>query len=51
MNYMILKGIAANRLKGEGFGETKLVNECANGIRCSDTEHADNRRSEFIILE
>ena len=51
VNYMISKGIAADRLQGEGFGETKLVNACANGTRCSATEHEKNRRSEFIILE
>ncbi|WP_299535370.1 OmpA family protein [Ulvibacterium sp.] len=51
VNYMISKGIAADRLEGEGFGETKLVNQCENGVRCSNAEHELNRRSEFIILE
>ncbi len=49
--YMISKGIAANRLQGEGYGETRLVNECANGIPCSRDKHQLNRRSEFIIFE
>ena len=51
VNYMIAKGIASNRLQGEGFGETRLINQCANGVRCSAIEHEFNRRSEFIILE
>jgi outer membrane protein OmpA-like peptidoglycan-associated protein len=51
VNYMISKGIAESRLKGEGYGENKLVNRCANGVRCSAKEHELNRRSEFIILE
>ncbi len=51
VNYMISKGIASNRLEGEGFGETKLVNQCENGVKCSNAEHELNRRSEFIILE
>ncbi|MGB5555340.1 MAG: OmpA family protein [Flavobacteriaceae bacterium] len=51
VNYMISKGIAEDRLKGEGFGETKLVNHCENGIKCSAKEHELNRRSEFIIME
>ncbi|MFH6604821.1 OmpA family protein [Maribacter algicola] len=51
VNYMIAKGISANRLQGEGFGETKLVNGCKNGVRCSAKEHELNRRSEFIIME
>ena len=49
--YMIKKGIEADRLEGEGYGETRLVNECDDGIRCSAQQHERNRRSEFIILE
>ncbi len=51
VRYMISKGIATERVTGEGFGETRLINRCANGVRCSDAEHELNRRSEFIILE
>ncbi|MBT8185430.1 MAG: OmpA family protein, partial [Eudoraea sp.] len=35
VNYMISKGIAADRLSKEGFGETRLVNQCEDGVRCS----------------
>jgi outer membrane protein OmpA-like peptidoglycan-associated protein len=49
--YMISKGIAQERLQGEGFGETRIVNRCVNGVRCSKDEHQLNRRSEFLILE
>ncbi len=51
VQYMISKGIAAERLKGEGYGENKLFNQCRNGVKCSDREHELNRRSEFIIFE
>lgn len=51
INYMINKGISKNRLVSEGFGETKLLNECADGVKCSAAKHDINRRSEFIILE
>ena len=51
VNYMISKGIAADRLEGEGYGETRLVNECDDGVKCSKQSHQLNRRSEFIILE
>ncbi|RIV47101.1 OmpA family protein [Flagellimonas pelagia] len=51
VNYMISKGISPDRLQGEGFGETRLVNECMNGVRCSEEQHQLNRRSEFIIFE
>lgn len=51
VDYMISKGIAADRLRGEGFGETRLANECFNGVPCSRDKHQLNRRSEFIIFE
>ena len=51
VNYMISKGIAEDRLEWEGFGETRLVNQCSNGVKCAAMEHELNRRSEFIILE
>lgn len=51
VRYMVSKGIAAERVAGEGFGETRLINQCDDGVRCSDAEHELNRRSEFIILE
>lgn len=51
VNYMISKGISEERLQGEGFGETKLINKCSNGVKCSAADHELNRRSEFIILE
>ena len=51
VSYMISKGISKERLQGEGYGETGLVNECSNGTPCSKDKHQLNRRSEFIIFE
>lgn len=47
--YLISQGINANRLTAEGFGETKLTNNCDNSSSCSSEAHQKNRRSEFII--
>lgn len=49
--WMIQDGIQASRLTGKGYGETQLVNKCADGVECSEEEHQLNRRSEFIITE
>jgi outer membrane protein OmpA-like peptidoglycan-associated protein len=49
-NYIISKGINANRIKARGYGETKLLNNCGNNAICSDDEHAVNRRLEFILI-
>lgn len=42
-------GIDPGRLTAKGYGETQLVNKCADGVTCTETEHQANRRSEFII--
>jgi outer membrane protein OmpA-like peptidoglycan-associated protein len=47
--YIIKNGIASNRISGKGYGESKLINKCADGIECSEEEHAQNRRTEFKI--
>jgi len=49
--WLIANGINRNRLTWKGYGETQLVNGCADGVNCSETEHQMNRRSEFIIIE
>lgn len=49
--YLVRKGIKINRLTGRGYGETQLVNRCSNGVQCSNDEHQQNRRSEFIITK
>ena len=50
VNYLATKGIARSRMAAKGYGETRLVNKCSNGVQCTDEEHARNRRTEFRIL-
>jgi outer membrane protein OmpA-like peptidoglycan-associated protein/tetratricopeptide (TPR) repeat protein len=50
MVWLIRKGIKPNRLTGKGYGETQLVNNCADGVDCTEAQHQLNRRSEFIIV-
>ena len=42
------------RIYGKGFGESKLKNKCqCEGSRivpCSEEEHQENRRTEFLII-
>ena len=51
MAWIVSQGIAKNRLTAKGYGETQLVNGCKNGVPCTEEEHQQNRRSEFIITE
>lgn len=48
--YLISRGIAAERLTARGYGETRLVNECGNGVTCPEPKHQENRRTTFKIL-
>ena len=50
VEYLISKGVDASRLIGVGYGETKLLNNCANGVSCSDQQHLTNRRTEFKVF-
>lgn len=47
--YLIDQGVDKRRLSAKGYGESKLINKCANGVKCTEAEHQQNRRSEFII--
>jgi peptidoglycan-associated lipoprotein len=51
VNYLVLRGIKASRLRGIGYGEKHLVNNCANGVRCSGADHELNRRVEFVVTD
>lgn len=49
MDYLINMGVDEARISGRGYGETELINNCRNGVRCSENDHEKNRRSEFIL--
>ena len=51
LEFMVKNGIERNRLTAKGYGETQLLNNCADGVNCSEEEHQKNRRSEFIIIK
>lgn len=51
IDWLVNEGISKNRLSGKGYGETVLVNDCADGIECTEEQHQKNRRSEFIIID
>ncbi len=49
-NWLVEEGVAAARIKAVGYGETKLLNRCKDGVKCTEEEHQLNRRSEFKII-
>lgn len=49
--YLLQKGVNPARIKKhEGFGEYNLVNDCKDGVDCSEDAHQLNRRSVFTVL-
>lgn len=51
VDYLVDNGIDRTRLKSRGYGETKPVNNCVNGVECSEEEHQQNRRTDFEVIE
>ncbi|MBZ9787437.1 OmpA family protein [Psychroflexus sp. CAK57W] len=50
-DYIVSKaGLESSRIIAKGYGETQPVNSCSNESVCTQEEHDQNRRSEFIIL-
>lgn len=43
-------GVAEDRITFKGYGESALLNQCDDGVKCSDEEHERNRRTEFKII-
>ena len=49
VQYIISKGIPASRISGKGMGELEPKVDC--GANCTEEQHAQNRRSEFLIVK
>lgn len=51
VDYLIYKGVKSENLISKGYGESKLLNGCKDGVKCSEEEHAINRRVEIKVLD
>jgi outer membrane protein OmpA-like peptidoglycan-associated protein len=49
--YLTDRGIAGNRIKAVGYGETQLRNGCRDGVACDEAQHKINRRTEVKITK
>lgn len=47
--YLGARGISADRVRLEWFGESQLINDCGNGKPCGEDNHQLNRRSELVL--
>ncbi len=50
VDYVVSKGISADRLLAKGYGESQLVNGCTNNVPCTEEQHQENRRTEFKVI-
>ncbi len=51
LNWLVYKGVDSGRLSARGYGESQLVNQCSNDVKCNEADHQLNRRSMFIIKD
>ncbi|HPI30744.1 MAG TPA: OmpA family protein [Bacteroidales bacterium] len=49
VNYIIGKGIDKERITAKGYGEKVLINNCSDGVECTEEDHQFNRRTEFKV--
>lgn len=53
-DYIVSRGGAnvnvANDVRPKGYGEAQPVNECVDGVPCSNAKHQENRRTEFVVI-
>lgn len=51
-DYIVSQDIDPSRIESAiGYGESRLINKCKNGVKCTEEEHLLNRRSDFIIIQ
>ncbi len=49
VQYIVNQGINPIRISARGYGESRIKNRCTNYVKCSEEEHQQNRRTEFVV--
>lgn len=50
VDYLISKGVDKARISAIGYGKTQLINDCREGVPCTEKEHQVNRRMEIKLI-
>lgn len=50
VDYIVSQGASRAKITGVGYGESRLLNRCADGVTCSEEEHQVNRRTEVKVI-
>jgi len=48
--YLIKKGVPRSSIISKGYGEQFLINDCRDGKECTEQQHQQNRRTEFMVI-
>lgn len=51
VSYLLQNGISKKRLKAKGMGKELMLNDCYDDVPCSEEQHQENRRTEFIVSD
>lgn len=49
VDYLIQNGIPADRIVQNHYGESRLFNDCEDGVDCPEEQHQLNRRTEIVL--
>jgi outer membrane protein OmpA-like peptidoglycan-associated protein len=49
IGFLSSTGLSAERFQYEGLGELQPLNECVDGVQCTEPEYAINRRTEIRL--
>ena len=49
VKYLTDQGLNHSRFTAKGYGESKLLNNCVNGLLCIEEEHEINNRIEITV--
>ncbi len=49
-HFLVDKGIDASRIQAVGYGESIPLNDCIDGVQCTEEEYQVNRRTEVRVL-
>lgn len=48
---LIEYGIEPDRITYKGYGESQLLNDCANNVDCEEGKHQENRRAQIVVYK
>lgn len=50
IDYLASKEVNAEKLIAKGYGESRILNGCTDGVRCTEEQHQENRRTTFRVV-